>query len=260
MEAVLLICHGTRLKQGRDEALFFAERCLRKIDVPIKEICFLELASPSIEDGFEMCIRKGAKKVTVIPVLLLAAVHAKVDIPEKLSFISEKYPHIQISYGRPFGVHPAISTLLWERMKQSTSIMGDAVVLLVGRGSRDPDVKRDLHSIAIQLCGDFPVSNVQTCFLTAAEPSFEESLMLAGWGRKQIIIIPYLLFSGLLLNGMKKSIQHQRKMTGQDIILCEPLGYHFILEMVLHSRIMEAMKDPSFCFCKGGAYYVSNHT
>lgn len=241
MKALLLICHGSRTKDGTAKALEFAQRCMEYSDFPIKEICFLELSEPDISRGFEACVQQGATSVCAVPVILLTAAHAKEDIPHELRVQQERYPDVPISYGRPLGVHESISSLLWERITESASVFHkESVILLVGRGSSDPDVKRDLQEIASNLQKHYDVPAVETCFLTAAEPSFEEMLSLSGWGYRQVIVVPYLLFPGILLSGMKKAIADQKKITNQDIVLCEPLGYHPVLQEVLHSRIKEA--------------------
>ncbi|UZJ79917.1 sirohydrochlorin chelatase [Fictibacillus sp. KU28468] len=241
MKALLLICHGSRTKAGMEKALEFAKRCMGASDYPIKEVCFLELSAPDISKGVEACVRQGAASICAIPVLLLTAAHAKKDIPEEIMLQQERYPNVEISYGKPFGVHDSLSHLLWERITESVDTFHkNAVILLVGRGSSDPDVKRDLNAIAANLQKNYEVPRVETCFLTAAQPSFEEMLRLSGWGYQQIIVVPYLLFPGILLSGMKNAIAQQQNQSDQNFILCEALGYHPVLQDVLSTRIEEA--------------------
>ena len=59
------------------------------------------------------------------------------------------YPDIEFTYGKAFGIHPKIVDSLYDRVvEQQVAIAEDAQVLLVGRGSSDPAVKRDLTEIA----------------------------------------------------------------------------------------------------------------
>ncbi|MDN4525640.1 sirohydrochlorin chelatase [Fictibacillus fluitans] len=244
MKALLLICHGSRTQAGTEKAREFAEQCMRHIDYPIKEVCFLELSEPDIAKGVESCVQQGATSICAIPVLLLTAAHAKEDIPGELEIQQSRFPHIEFSYGKPFGVHESISSLLWERITEAAdSFKEKSLILLVGRGSSDPDVKRDLKSIADQLENNYSIPQIETCFLTAAQPSFEEVLRLAGWGYEQVIVVPYLLFPGILLSGMKKVITEQARETGQELILCEALGYHPVLQEVLLTRIDETQRQ-----------------
>jgi sirohydrochlorin ferrochelatase len=239
MEALLFVCHGSRVKKACDEAKAFVERCIDSITaVPIKEICFLELAEPSIEEGVEACIRQGATSIAVVPVLLLTAIHAKKDIPEELYEVKWKYPHIRITYGRPLGVHETIIPILEERIHAEVISTDDAVVLLVGRGSSDPDVKRDLGEIARLLEKNGGYNRVETCYLAATTPRFEDKLAdVATSGEKQIIVVPYLLFTGLLMKGMEREVRQYDNVT-----LCQYLGYHPALQDILMERAEEARR------------------
>ncbi len=240
MQAVLYIGHGSRVTEGREQAVQMIERAIQSIHVPIQEICFLELASPTILEGVKHCVERGATKIAVVPVLLLTATHAKKDIPLEIEKAKKRYPHIQFDYGKPFGVHPKIIDSLMDRVNEKkVDIKADAMVLLVGRGSRDPDVKRDLTKIAQLLHEKHPFKKVNICFLTAAKPSFEEGLQCAKQSKhKQVFVLPYLLFTGILMKGIVKTIQ-QLNSEKQQFILCDSLGYHPHLLDVLLERVQQ---------------------
>ncbi len=249
MKALLFICHGTRLAKGRMEAEEFVRLCMAQVEVPIKEICFLELAEPSITQGFETCIQKGATSISVIPVFLLSANHIKIDIPKELHHLQNQYPEVEVIYGRPFGVHEAISHLLWEKIpKSAVSLRENPHILLVGRGSTDQDVKRDLETIASNVQNHYGITSIQACFLTGSEPSFEEALWNSRELYDQVIVVPYLLFSGLLINGMKLTIKSYQQQSKQNVTLCETLGYHPILKDVLLTRINETLETKKYAF------------
>jgi sirohydrochlorin ferrochelatase len=243
MQALLFICHGSRLKKGCMEAKNFVSQCIEDLNVPIKEICFLELSEPSIANGYEACIKKGATRIAVVPVLLLSANHAKHDIPAELTLMQAKYPEVELTYGNPFGVHESLSKLLWEKITEKVKGLKDTShVLLIGRGSTDPDVKRDLSAIASHLQKSYNVPSINVCFLTGSKPSFDDALSRIEPKYDQLILVPYLLFSGLLMNGIQKSIIHFEKDKEKEVLLCNALGFHPILKEVLHTRIYETIE------------------
>ncbi|WP_322786383.1 sirohydrochlorin chelatase [Fictibacillus gelatini] len=244
VQAILYICHGSRVKEGIIQATGFINKAKKKMDCPIQEICFLELAEPTIEEGIKRCIHQGATKIAVVPILLLTATHAKEDIPGEIEKAMNKYPDVQFSYGRPFGVHSKIIDVLMERVKsQKAKIDDDAMVLLVGRGSSDPDVRRDLNKIANALYGKFPFQKVETCFLAAAEPTFEQGLKRAQeTGHRQVFVLPYLLFTGILMKSIEKKLK-KLSTPEQEFILCDYLGYHPHLQEVLYERVRELIQD-----------------
>ncbi|MFC3886746.1 sirohydrochlorin chelatase [Bacillus songklensis] len=247
MEAVLYICHGSRMKKACEEARAFVEACMERVPLPIQEFSFLELAEPAIEQGFRRCVEQGATKIYAVPVLLLTAAHAKHDIPEVLTKLHTQYPHVDIVYGRPFGVHESISDILYERILETkVSLDQDSLVLLVGRGSSDPDVKRDLGDIASLFKKKYQLKRVEICFLTAADPIFEDVLEeVKGFSYSKVFIIPYLLFTGLLMKRIEKAVRTVENEGHQQFILTHYLEYHPHLQDVLIKRVEELMHFPS---------------
>ena len=244
MQAVLYIGHGSRLEEGVEEAIQFIEGTTIATQY-IEEICFLELAKPSIEEGIENCIARGATKIAIVPLLLLSAVHAKKDIPEKIRASEKKYPQITFTYGRPFGIDNHIVDALYDRvMEQATPLTASAQILLVGRGSSDLDVKYDLTEIARRLENKYQMATVEICFLYGVTPRFED--VLSQYERekpKQVFIIPYLLFTGLLMRDIEKKI---KQVSNGNLILCKGLGYHKNLQQVLTNRVNELLMTNEF--------------
>jgi sirohydrochlorin ferrochelatase len=243
MEAILYIFHGSRIKDAQEEARAFIQSCIAEIPVTIQEYCFLELANPTIEETFLKCIEKGADKIVAIPVLLLTAAHAKEDIPAELNRLKRRFPHVKLSYGKPIGVHQDIIEILIERMHETEQeFSSDSMVLLVGRGSSDPEVKIDLGRIGELLKERTGIKRVDTCFLAAANPSFEEAIGNC-WGSSvnKIFIIPYLLFTGILMKKLEKITQTNQDNLSKEIVLCNHLGYHPMLKNILQQRVHEAI-------------------
>nr|WP_106780529.1 sirohydrochlorin chelatase [Lysinibacillus timonensis] len=243
MQAVLYVAHGSRVKAGIDEAIHFIDTVKPQINVDIQEICFLELAEPSILKGIDICISKGATSIAIIPILLLSANHAKQDIPHEIKKAKERYPSIPMSVGKPFGVDERLINSLHDRVLEKTRNKSDELtILLIGRGSSDSSVQTDLQEIANHLKRKYHYANVDTCFLYGRGPSFEEKLMDLNKEEspKSVYIIPYLLFTGLLKLGIQKKIMQQR-FSKEQIVLCECLGYDSNVCQVLVERVEETL-------------------
>ncbi|MEJ9229662.1 sirohydrochlorin chelatase [Peribacillus butanolivorans] len=253
MEAILYICHGSRVKEASAQAIDFIHVCMEGQSNTIQEYCFLELQSPTIEDAYDRCVQRGATKIIAIPVLLLTAAHAKYDIPVILCKMKKQYPEVELKYGRPIGVSDKMVDILVERLKETNEkVTENSLVLLVGRGSSDPDVKRDLSQLAGLLKRRLPKSQVQDCYLTAASPTFAETLEMAEDAQSdQIFIIPYLLFTGILMQSIQTAIKKIQKKGKQNFVLCRYLGYHPKIGQALSERIHEVSEE--------GAY-VSNYS
>ncbi|HET7580242.1 MAG TPA: sirohydrochlorin chelatase [Bacillales bacterium] len=243
MEALLFIGHGSRVKKGVRQALDFMKKCTDDLDVPIREFCFLELAEPSIEEGMARCVERGADHITVLPLLLLEAGHAKRDIPLELQKAQQHYPHIQVNYGKPFGVHTAIIDILIERIHEQGRIKDDDSVLIVGRGSSDPGIKDDFAEIVRLLKRKYSCHKVQTSYLAAAQPRFEDVVdQLRTVESSQIFVVPYLLFTGVLMNDMRREITEANRDGKARFVLCDSLGYHPNFKKVVRERVAEATR------------------
>jgi sirohydrochlorin ferrochelatase len=253
MEAILYICHGSRVPAACEEAISFIRGCMNHRPEVIQEYCFLELADPTIEAAYEKCVQRGATSILAVPVLLLTAAHAKKDIPDLLYEIARQFPDVTLKYGNPIGVHPKMIDILTERITETGErITSESLVLVVGRGSSDPDVKRDLREITKLLSIKLNGARVEDCYLTAAEPSFQATLENSRYsGADSVFVIPYLLFTGILMKGLAKEITHITETTKQNYVLCDYLGYHPNIKMILDERITELKKEIS---------YVSDYT
>ncbi|PER27493.1 cobalamin biosynthesis protein CbiX [Bacillus cereus] len=207
MKAVLYICHGSRLKAAKEEAVAFITSCMSRVEANIQEVCFLELASPSIEEGFRTCVKRGATEIVAIPVFLLAAGHVKKDIPLELRKLNEEYPGIKIVYGNPFGV----SEVLVKAVYNGSGIKEyeeEVTLLLVARGSSDPETLQDMKWISSLFQKEENIKEVEICYLAAAEPKFEEKLReVVERKEKSVVVLPYLLFTGLLMKHVEKEVR-----------------------------------------------------
>lgn len=242
MQAVLYVSHGSRCQEAQAQVAELMVRSMHKVDVPIQEYCFLELAKPTMLEGIFRCIERGATRIAVVPLLLLSAGHAKHDIPKLLKKMQVHFPNIKFTYGRPLGVHDAIIDIVIERMlEKQTSIEKEACILLVGRGSSDPDTKRYFHEIEQQLKRKTAVANITTCYLAACEPDFKTGLAsVLDSHAKQVFVIPYLLFTGVLMQRMEQVIA-QLPDCNRTVFLCKHLYFHQNIVQLLLERVRETM-------------------
>ncbi|TSB46662.1 sirohydrochlorin chelatase [Alkalicoccobacillus porphyridii] len=255
MKAILYVGHGSRVEQGNEELHTFIQKAKRSfVDIPIQEVGFIELARPSIQEAIQTCIEKGADKIAVVPVLLLTAQHAKEDIPEEIEKAKTLYPHVHFAYGRPFGVEQTIVSLVKQRAEQAglKKVEGrphyderePATLVLVGRGSSDAEQTSDLFKIARLVWEYTPVHDIEVCYIAATRPNVEEGLEKAlRLKADNIYVIPYLLFTGVLMQGLQKQLQELNEQTDKTFILGDYLGFDDQLLKVLVTRTEEVLTE-----------------
>ncbi|MFO6495365.1 sirohydrochlorin chelatase [Bacillus sp. HSf4] len=259
-QAILYIGHGSRLKKAEKEAAAFLEDCQKHMAAPIQEISFLELAEPDIETGFKACVQNGATHIAAVPLLLLTAAHAKRDIPQELARVSSQYPSVRVTYGKPIGVDEEVVKAVLTRIEETGTPYENARVVLIGRGSSDPDVKRDVSEIAARLEELAPVETVIPCFMTACRPHYQDVLAdLTESGGKTTFIVPYLLFTGMLMNEIERETA-KLKESNRDVVLTEYLGFHPHIKQAFLHRVEETVLNESGRFdFKGAADAASAH-
>ena len=98
MQALLLISHGSRKEQSNEEVRRLSKKLAEqaKPEFALTQCAFLELATPSIPEGLEACIRSGATQIEVLPYFLATGRHVSEDIPGEIEKKRKEYPGIQI--------------------------------------------------------------------------------------------------------------------------------------------------------------------
>ncbi len=96
MEALIIIAHGSKIKSSNDEIENIALKIKQNIQDNnlLVSFSFLELAEPSIYDSASKAIENGCKKIKFFPYFLAAGKHVKVDIPDEINHLKNKYPQI----------------------------------------------------------------------------------------------------------------------------------------------------------------------
>lgn len=239
MRAILYVGHGTRSEKGAAEAKAFLGNIIRHTNVSIQEISFLELTEPFIEEGFIRCVKKGATAITVLPLFLLAAGHTKTDIPEALLPLQRQYPHIRVSVADPFGVQERILDAIAEMVRDSGVWSGREALLIVGRGSSDPAIHEAFGKITEGLKRRLELEAVSVCYLAATTPSFQQGITeISREIKADVIVIPYLLFGGLLLDEIDQEV-NERKRKGQQILHTGCLSRHQAIQEIILERSAE---------------------
>lgn len=109
MKAVLLISHGSRLASTKEEVIRLAAALRKKSNAGIFEYAFLTLESPSIPEGVDRCVQKGATEIVVLLNFLNSGQHVLEDIPRIVEEARKKYPQVRFRVTEPIGQHPHIA-------------------------------------------------------------------------------------------------------------------------------------------------------
>ncbi len=117
MHAILLVSHGSQSPKTKEEIIPLLKKIARHSPAKIHEYAFLELEKPSIPQGIDLCVQKGASRITVLLNFLNSGRHVDVDIPEIIEEAQQKYPHVEIHMTPPVGQHEGIVELFLDMIK-----------------------------------------------------------------------------------------------------------------------------------------------
>ncbi|MEO0987993.1 MAG: sirohydrochlorin chelatase [Cyanobacteria bacterium J06639_14] len=241
---LLLIGHGSRDAQGRQNLLDFAA-AYQVLDEsrPVMP-CFLELTEPTIQDGVDRCVEAGYTDISALPVLLFAARHNKFDVTNELDRARQRHPQVRFHYGRHFGITPEILELWRDRLDRLDQPEHNphgierqrTVLLFLGRGSSDPDANGDVYKLARVLWEGSGYNTVETCFIGITHPRLEEGFRRARLYQPQrIVVLPYFLFTGVLMKKIQAIAAEQQALFPGTEVVCLP-------EMGLHPQLMGVMR------------------
>ncbi|MBW3576716.1 MAG: sirohydrochlorin chelatase [Actinobacteria bacterium] len=201
-DALLIAGHGSRDPAGVAECaeLIAAVEEVRP-GLPTA-LGFIELSPPPIHDAAAALAAAGATHITVVPLVLLGAGHAKTDVPAAITRQRSLHPDVAFRYATPLGVHPDLLTIVDDRLAAAVAPAerADTAVLVVGRGSSDPDANSDLAKVGRLLWEGRPWPLVETAFAGITAPTVEAGLdRCHRLGARRVAVVPYFLFTGVLI-------------------------------------------------------------
>ncbi|QBI54685.1 sirohydrochlorin chelatase [Streptomonospora litoralis] len=178
------------------EALFERVRGQRPgLDV---RVAYLDHVAPGAQDALTGLAAEGAGAAVVLPALLTAAYHSKVDLPAVLAEVRESCPWLRVHYGDTLGPHPLLLDAVERRLAQTPGALGPHTSLvLASAGSSHPEANAVIADAAAELERRGPWERVVPAFASAASPTPGEAVArLYAEGAQRVAVADYLLAPG----------------------------------------------------------------
>ncbi|MCP9831077.1 sirohydrochlorin chelatase [Synechococcus sp. HJ21-Hayes] len=255
----VMICgHGSRNRQAVAEFAQLAEG-LRLLlpHVPV-EYGYLEFARPILRDGLDKLRAQGVKRVLAVPGMLFAAGHAKNDIPSVLNTYAAE-TGLRIDYGRELGVDLQMIQAAGARIQEALDTaaargavpLSDTLLVVVGRGSSDPDANSNVSKVTRMLVEGFGFGWGETVYSGVTFPLVEPGLRhVVRLGFKRIVVFPYFLFSGVLVSRIR---QHTALVAADhpevDFVDASYLGDHPLVIATFRERVEEVVRGEALMNC-----------
>jgi sirohydrochlorin cobaltochelatase len=254
---LLIVGHGTRDPAGVAGFAELVAQVAGRADprTPVRG-GFIELSAPPLREAVSDLVDLGATDLDVVPLVLVAAGHAKGDIPAALAREQQRHPGLAYRYGRPLGPHPVLLDLLDRRLADvlAADERAETTVVLVGRGSSDPDANAEHVKVARLLQEGRGLAGVEPAFISLAEPGVPAALERARrLGAQRIVVLPYFLFAGILPSRTREQAREWASahpaldVRCADVIGPQPALADLVLERAQEARLGDIRMNCDTC-------------
>lgn len=203
-------------------------------------IGYLEMSDPPAGPSFDALVAAGARRVVVLPVMLLAAGHAKSDVPAVVVEARLRHPDVEVLYGEPLGVHPTLVGIGTEALVHAGA--SGLPLVVVARGTSDPDANAEAHRATRLLAESTGAPFQVTGFSGVTTPGVPDALdMAARLGARRVALFAWFLCYGRLLGRIADDATAFSDRTGIEVVDAGWFGPDPRLGSVLASRYEDAL-------------------
>ncbi len=252
---IVLCGHGSRDPQAVEEFMNVVNKIKSRIpNIPVA-FGFLEFNRPIISEALDQIRDTGVERIIALPAMLFAAGHTKNDIPAVLKKYSDKN-RTPIQYGRELGLNSLMIGAAGARLKEIIETnpifpISETLLVVAGRGSSDPDANSNVCKITRLLVEGFGFGWGETVFsgvtFPLVDPGLRHALKL---GFKRVILLPYFLFSGVLVNRVRDhAIRVAKDNPDVQFLNASYLSDQDLVIDTFLERIQEVLNGESFMNC-----------
>ncbi len=225
---------------------------------------YLEFSTPTIGEAAQACVADGADQVALVPAVLLAARHAKNDMPVEMLALARDFPDRDFHFGAPMSLDPKLLQLAQERIVEAEGTSSrtvrrqDTCLVVVGRGTTDPDANGEVAKLARMLEEGMGFGATYVCYSGTAQPLVADGLRRAArLGYERIVVLPFFLFDGVLVKRIYAAADDLREREpALEVLKAKYFGAHPLVADVLIDRAREAVAGRAAMNCSLCKYRV----
>ena len=247
--SILLVGHGSRAKQGNVEIEAFTNQWRAQHPEWQIDVCFIEFADILLDAGFDLAAKKS-KKVIVVPLILNAAGHVKMEVPEHLAQARKRHPDIEFLYAPHLGASEAILSIMKRSLQKVMAGLDmpdpkSTGVIVLGRGSSDKIANGEVAKMARWLWEETQHELVDIAFTGITFPRLETAVQRqVKLGMTQVCVLPYYLFTGTLIERIDKQVAHLQVQYPQIRFgLGQYFGFEPEIYASLDERVLALLED-----------------
>lgn len=256
-ETLLLVGHGSRHAAGNEEIERFAALWRARHPEWQIDVCFIELADVLLDAGLDRAAARGGR-VVVLPLILNAAGHVKMDIPAAVGAARARHPAVTFTCAPHLGLGRDVFAMVMRRLD---ALMRELAVpdprttgiVLLGRGSSDAGANGEMARLArwVYEAGEHDL--VDVAFTGITHPRLEAVVQRqARLGMSQILVQPVYLFTGVLIERIAAQVGRLRQAYPQiSFALGGYFGFDDEMFALLDARTTAAQGGSGLLDCDG---------
>lgn len=257
----IMICgHGSRDQGAVDEFGTLAGHLAKRFPDYDVESGFLEFATPVIRTGLDKLRDRGVNRIICVPGMLFAAGHVKNDLPSEINSFAHAHPDLDVRFGRELAIDARLLRAAKVRIEEAEAAANaaggeiarkDTLLMVVGRGTNDSDANSNVNKVARMLWEGMDFGWAEVSYSGVAYPLVDEGLNKAvKLGYKRIIVFPYFLFTGILVNRIYRWADDCAQAHPEiDIVKAPYLNDHEDLIDCFADRVEEALNGDNKMNC-----------
>ena len=255
-KGILLCGHGTRRKSGTKSFQKLVSLLKERYSDYEVDYGFLEFNHPLYEAAVGRLYEKGVREIYALPVILFAGSHAKNDIPYEMNAIQSNYKDLTIKMGTHLGVNTHLLELskkriLEEEEKHPELDRKKTCLVVVGRGTTDPDANSDVHKLACMLGEGMGFGFTTVAYSGTAYPNVSEGLSLVDkLPFERTIVIPFFFFTGVLLERIYIQVEAFNETSAKEYVYTKAFGSDEYVLKAFDERLEEAINGTANMNCQ----------
>jgi len=222
-DALVLVGHGSRSLASGGEMNDLCLLVRDQLPEVAVDLGFLEMNDPPAGEVLDRLVAAGARRVVVLPLVLLSAGHAKSDVPAIVVDGRGRHPDVDVRFGSPLGISRDLVAILGGAVVEAGG--GGLPLLVIARGTSDPDANGDAHKAARLVAEWTGAPFVHTGFTGVTGPPVPDALeVFARLGYPRIAVVFWFLCTGKLIERARDDIVAFTARTGVGVIVAGYLG------------------------------------
>lgn len=255
--AIMICGHGSRDDAAVEEFNKLAGHMRERLPGYDVESGFLEFATPVIRTGLEKLVARGAKRIVCLPGMLFAAGHVKNDLPSEINNFAAEHPDVEFIFARDLAIDRKLLAAAKDRIEEceaaavNTVERKETLLMVVGRGTNDPDANSNVSKVARMLWEGLGFGWAEVSYSGVAYPLVDAGMERAmKLGYKRIIVFPYFLFTGILVRRIYAwADEAAAKNPDVEVLNASYLNDHVQLLDCFVDRITEALEGDNAMNC-----------